>query len=115
MRPLIPHPSSNAPRFSKPRRNWLEPIAIPKEAPRFIPPPFTNNANLRLPLRVIVPDMAEAAGNAGKLVFHAVGDTGGIHGDEVEIAVAEAMEAQIKNAPEGDKPAFLYHLRDVIL
>src|SRR5215470_7203774 len=111
---LIPNPTERQNRFAKARRPFLEPISFPKNNPHFEKPPFVNNLNLTLPLRVIDPDAASAAARAGKLVFHAIGDSGGIHGDDVQGAVAEAMESQIKSAAAADKPAFLYHLGDVV-
>jgi hypothetical protein len=114
MHHLIPNATPNANRFAKTRRPTLEPISSPKNNPHFEKPPFTNNVNLTLPLRVIVPDVAAAAAQAGKLVFHVIGDSGGIHGDDVQVAVAEAMEGQIKSASAGDKPGFLYHVGDVV-
>lgn len=46
------------------------------------------------------------------MVFHMVGDTGGVHGAEVQEAIAEHMESQFQNAP--DDPAFYYNLGDVV-
>ena len=111
---LVPNPTPYANRFAKTRRPFLDPISIPKNNPHFEKPPLTNNVNLTLPLRVIVPEAAAAAQQAGKLVFHVIGDSGGIHGDDVQVAVAEAMEGQIKSAHAPDKPAFLYHVGDVV-
>ncbi len=111
---LVPNPTPDANRFAKTRRPFLDPISIPKNNPHFEKPPLTNNVNLTLPLRVIVPEAAAAAQQAGKLVFHVIGDSGGIHGDDVQVAVAEAMEGQIKSAHGPDKPAFLYHVGDVV-
>ncbi len=112
---LIPNPPPprDASRFAKTRRPFLDPISFPKNNPHFEKPPITNNVNLTLPLRVIIPDAAAAAQQAGKLLFHVIGDSGGIHGDDVQGKVAEAMEGQIKSAQGADKPAFLYHVGDV--
>lgn len=114
MSALVPHPSSSAPRFSKQRRPFLEPIAFPKEYPHFEKPPMTNNVNLTLPLRAVIPDEAARAEAEGRLVFHLSGDTGSIHGDNSQVAIAEAMEQQVKSATDADRPAFLYNLGDVI-
>jgi len=114
MRTLTTIPTPNAPRFSKPRRHYLDPLATPKNNPRFEKPPMTNNVNLILPLRAIIPDVAAQVDTAKRLVFHVIGDSGGIHGDETQVAVAEAMEAQVNAAQDADKPAFCYHVGDVI-
>src|ERR1700694_1090579 len=66
-------------------------------------------------MSVILPHENTAAQDGGKLVFHCVGDTGGVHGDDIQMNVANAMEAQIKSAAaDADKPAFFYHLGDVV-
>src|SRR5215475_10136432 len=111
---LDPDPTQRQSRFSKNRRPFLEPISDAKNNPHFEKPPLTNNVNLTLPLSVIIPKEAAAVAKAGKLVFHVIGDSGGIHGDDVQVAVAEAMEHQIKSAPDADRAAFLYHVGDVI-
>jgi hypothetical protein len=100
------------PRAAKPRRPFGDPVAPVKSEPRFIPPPLTNLQYLNLSLHNVMPDDAIQA--AGKIVFHAVGDTGGVHGTDAQEAIAEQMEAQVKAADEASKPAFLYHLGDVI-
>jgi hypothetical protein len=114
MHPLIPNETPTANRFAKTRLPLLDPISIAKNNPHFEKPPITNNVNLTLPLRVIIPEVAAAATEAGKLVFHVIGDSGGIHGDDVQVAVAEAMESQIKSAGGPDRPAFIYHVGDVV-
>src|SRR5262245_49633097 len=113
LRTLLSQNSRRDFRFSKQRRPFLDPIAFPKENPRFEKPPLTNNVNLVLPLGVIVPDVVERAQETGTLIFHAIGDSGGSHGDETQRAVAEAMEAQIVPR-RNDNPGFAYHLGDVI-
>jgi Calcineurin-like phosphoesterase len=109
-----PPPNGAQQQFGKVRRPLGDPVAEPKEPLRFEPPPPATTGNLHLPLEVIVPDAAASAAANKKLVFHCVGDTGGIHGDSAQVAIAEAMEAQIKGADQTDRPAFLYHLGDVV-
>ena len=111
---LVPHASPSANRFSKTRRKFLEPISEPKNNPHFEKPPITNNVNLTLPLRIVLPDEAAAAAKSGKLVFHAIGDSGGIHGDDMQTAVAEAMEQQYHSGAGAARPSFLFHLGDVV-
>jgi hypothetical protein len=114
MHHLIPNESPHAQRFSKTRRPFLEPISDAKNNPHFEKPPITNNVNLTMPLRIILPHEAATATREGKLVFHVIGDSGGIHGDDVQVAVAEAMEDQFKATSPADKPVFLYHVGDVV-
>lgn len=55
---------------------------------------------------------AAAAGkitSSGQIVFHTVGDTGGIHKPEFQFAVADAMAADTKNGA-----SFWFHLGDVV-
>lgn len=92
-----------------------DPVSNPKPYPRFVPPPDTNLNNLRLDLDVIMPDEANAAIETDSLAFHAVGDTGGIHGDDVEKAISDAMDDQISSARDKKlAPAFYYNLGDVV-
>lgn len=100
----------------KAKRPLGDPVAAPKPFPRFIPPPPTNLTNLSLAMDVILPDEAKAAQDSGVLIFHSVGDTGGIHGDDVEKAIAQAMDQQITDANTKKKPApaFYYNLGDVV-
>ncbi len=118
--PIPPHhpPPGQAPphRFGKSQRTPGDPVAVPKPYPRFIPPPSTNLNNLSLDLNVILSDEAKAVQDTGKLVFHSVGDTGGIHGDNVEKAISDTMDKQISDAKAANQPApsFYYNLGDVV-
>ena len=106
----------NSPRFNKPRRPFGDPVAFEKAQPRFIQPPPPKARILTLPLDAVLRNKTEESRieNAGKLVFHTVGDTGGIHGEEAQEAVAHAMEAQIQSASDANRPTFFYHLGDVV-
>lgn len=106
----------NSSRFNKQRRPFGDPVAYEKGTPRFIPPPMTNFTNLNLPLDIILRNAAEEKRieDAGQLVFHMVGDTGGIHGENAQDAIAHAMEAQIQDAAAPERPTFFYHLGDVV-
>jgi hypothetical protein len=102
-------------RFGKNPRTIGDPVAAPKPTPRFLIPPPLTRSNLALPLSAILPQEAATVQSAGELVFHTVGDTGGVYGDNVQKAVADAMEAQrvaVANTPSA--PAFLYNLGDVV-
>ncbi|HET6327277.1 MAG TPA: metallophosphoesterase [Planctomycetaceae bacterium] len=109
-------PRVQSSRFSKPRRAFGDPVAAVKSRPRFLPPPFTNFQNLNLPLNVVLRDATEQRriADAEQIVFHAVGDTGGIKGEEAQEAVAHAMETQIQEAKSANRPTFFYHLGDVV-
>ncbi len=107
----IPSRPANQP-VGKQRRPIGDPVAVPKQPLRYEAIPTAPGANLQLPLELVAAQIANDATTAGTLVFHCVGDTGGIHGDATQIAIAEAMEQQFGQGPV--KPAFLYHLGDVI-
>src|SRR5208283_3448910 len=59
--------------------------------------------------QVIGAAAAQKIQNAGKIVFHTVGDTGGIHSPQFQFAVADAMADDL-----GTGAAFWYHLGDVV-
>src|SRR5208283_924769 len=103
------HPSN---RGGSVRRPFGDPIAFAQASPRFIAPPFTNRVNLDLPLEAVMP--VDWIQQAKQIVFHTVGDTGGVNGREAQDAVSERMEAQVEAAADTAKPAFLYHLGDVV-
>jgi hypothetical protein len=114
--PVAQPPGTHQPprHFHKQRRPFGSPIAIPKDFPAYEPPPFTNLQYLNLPLHAVVPSDEERILNAGKIVFHTVGDTGGVNGTDTQDAIARQMEAQCAAATEAEKPAFFYHLGDVV-
>ncbi|HEX5424024.1 MAG TPA: metallophosphoesterase [Candidatus Acidoferrales bacterium] len=62
------------------------------------------------------PEMTKAITRAGKIIFHSVGDTGASnqkkYGDE--ISVADQLTADCHNANQANRPAFLFHLGDVV-
>jgi len=90
------------------------PVALPSAHARFEPPPTTDARLLTLSLATVDAVEERRIAAAGKMVFHSVGDTGGIHGTDVQEAIAHQMEDQYDAAADADKPAFLYHLGDVI-
>jgi hypothetical protein len=86
-------------------------------------PPRRTGALPYLKLTDFIPaDLANAINAAGKIVFHAVGDTGAAKVNKTqaaataiahEAAVADAMVADIQNGG-ANGPAFFFHLGDVI-
>lgn len=62
---------------------------------------------------VVGSDGAKEIESSGRLLFHAVGDTGnGDHSPQSDVAAA--MAADYDPAKPGDSPAFFFHLGDVI-
>jgi calcineurin-like phosphoesterase family protein len=113
--PVGTRPHSRKP-VGKPARPLGDPVAPPKQYPRYVPPPTTGLNNLSLALNVVLPGEAAEAETDGALVFHSVGDTGGYHGDEVEKSIADAMDKQLTDATAAKTriPAFYYNLGDVV-
>jgi Calcineurin-like phosphoesterase len=58
---------------------------------------------------VIGASLVQKIQNAGKITFHTVGDTGGIHDPEFQFAVADAMADDLASGA-----SFWYHLGDVV-
>jgi acid phosphatase type 7 len=73
-------------------------------------PPPTGKA----PFRLALSDVVETPLNNNKMVFHVIGDSGGIDNITPESNVAEKLLDQFDAASGDDKPVFLYHLGDVV-
>ena len=108
----IKHPSDN-PEYKKidelNREHKL--TAIPFPAPRGLPEP-------QLTLAAILGNngaaAAQAITQAGRLVFHATGDTGNTRGPESQNLVADKMVGDFQEADPSQCPSFFFHLGDVI-
>lgn len=72
-----------------------------------LPPPYHYD------LESAIPGIGENAQQLGKIVFHTVGDTGGIKNPDYQTHVAAAMKGDLNN-PAGSAPSFFYHLGDVV-
>jgi len=98
----------------KERRQEGDPVATLKESTRFEPIPHSAPHRLSVPFNVFDPAASHAAEAAGKLVFHCVGDVGGVHGTATQEAISETMEEQLAKVTDKDRPAFLYIVGDVV-
>jgi hypothetical protein len=67
------------------------------------------NSTVPMDLGNVIPNVAATIQKAGKIVFHTVGDTGGIQHPEFQFAVADAMAKDLSSGA-----AFWYHLGDVV-
>ncbi|GAC1312365.1 MAG: hypothetical protein NVSMB24_33730 [Mucilaginibacter sp.] len=77
---------------------------------RDLPSP-TGPAPYRLDIKKVIQQLPSQS----KMVFHTVGDSGGIKVPQDQKLVAEKMEEQfISGASPADLPLFLYHLGDVV-
>jgi hypothetical protein len=82
------------------------------EAFQELPPRPTGNLRLKLE-SVLGPKKIKAIQNAKQIVFHTVGDSGGIQDAVPQTIVAKKMIEQL-SVPEADRPAFFFHLGDVV-
>lgn len=103
-------------RFAHRRRSAAEQLAggarTPPQPTQPLPPP-TGAPPFRLDLAsVIGDDKAAAIETAGTLVFHTVGDTGGVKSPQPQEIVAMWMENDF--AAPAVEPSFFYHLGDVV-
>jgi hypothetical protein len=74
----------------------------------------TENAPYHLNLAAVLPGRTRAIEEAGQVVFHAVGDTGGISGRGAQENVADPMTRQVQSTRLPGQPSFLYHFGDVV-
>ena len=82
---------------------------------RFQPLPFPiGNPPYHYDLASAIPNIEEIANNAKKLVFHTVGDVGGIKDPEYQDMVAKEMTNDLFGLNDMDKPLFFYLLGDVV-
>jgi hypothetical protein len=78
-------------------------------------PPATGLPPFRLSLdSVLSADAMQLIEQSGQLVFHAVGDTGGVNTPTYIENVANYMEADFSGNDVSTHPSFFYHLGDVV-
>lgn len=63
-------------------------------------------------LESVIPGIGQKAQDLGKLVFHTVGDTGGIKNPDYQAHVAAQMKTDLNNGDNA--PSFFFHLGDVV-
>src|SRR3954447_3383022 len=93
----------------------IHPIsALTHRTQRFQPlPPPLGEPPYHYDLKDAVPDIEAVVQAAGKIVFHTVGDTGGIKNPKSQRAVAAVMKGDL-NKDRNERPSFFYHLGDVV-
>ena len=72
-------------------------------------PPYHLSLDMVLP-----PAQMQTIQSAQRLVFHVAGDTGGVKMPLEQQNVAQHMEQDFDNADQTARPAFFYHLGDVV-
>jgi acid phosphatase type 7 len=78
-------------------------------------PPATGLPPFRMSLDAILdPATVKSIQSSGKLVFHSVGDTGGVNTPTYIEGVSRFMEYDIAHTKAADRPSFFYHLGDVV-
>jgi acid phosphatase type 7 len=77
-------------------------------------PPPTGAPPYHLTLDEVLPDQIAAIQAAGKMVFHTVGDSGGIKTPQFQQEVANQMVADFQVADASSRPVFFYHIGDVV-
>jgi hypothetical protein len=105
----------------RPRKNrsqahpGIEPLSpLTHRTQRFQPlPEPLGEPPYHFKLDAALPGIDAHSRKDGKLVFHTVGDTGGIKNPDYQRAVAAAMKGDL-NQPAAQRPAFFYHLGDVV-
>lgn len=79
-----------------------------------IPKPWKTPQEMSL-ADVLGADAVQQIQTAGSIVFHSIGDTGGIKMPFAQFAVADAMTKDVGSAGyQSGRPAFCYHLGDVV-
>jgi Calcineurin-like phosphoesterase len=92
----------------------IDPDTHPKQPWRDLPPP-AGPSPFRLHLEnILAPDSIAAINKSGKLVFHSVGDTGGVKTPTQIDNVSTYMESDFSHPDITTHPSFFYHLGDVI-
>lgn len=92
----------------------VDPNKNPTQPWQDLPAP-TGPAPFHLSLdSVLSADAISTINNSGKMVFHSVGDTGGVNTPTQIENVASYMEKDFSGANVATHPSFFYHLGDVI-
>ena len=92
----------------------VDPQKNPPQPWRDLPPP-TGVAPFHLSLdSVLSGEAMRSIENSGTLVFHAVGDTGGVNTPTYIENVASYMESDFSGNDVSKHPSFFYHLGDVV-
>jgi hypothetical protein len=93
----------------------VHPLSPLTQTQRFQPLPAPIGAPpYHFDLQTEIPAIAELVAKRKNLVFHTVGDTGGIKHGDYQAAVAAQMKSDLLNLPEAARPLFFYHLGDVV-
>ena len=117
-RPHHPQPAAGrafaVPRLPQDFHTVIDPGPHPLEPWRDLPPP-TGLPPFRMSLdSILSADAISLITNSGKMVFHSVGDTGGVNTPTQVDNVATYMESDFSGNDVTTHPSFFYHLGDVV-
>jgi hypothetical protein len=98
----VDHPSDN-PLYNLVNNTLLQPV----------PAPRAPNPSMTL-VDILDSASVQAIQKAGRVVFHSVSDTGSVNGPATQSLVADKMVADFADEQPADRPAFLFHLGDVV-
>jgi acid phosphatase type 7 len=85
-----------------------------KQKPQPLPQP-TGQSPFHLSLdQVLPPATIQAIQSAGRMVLHMAGDTGGVKSPQDQEIVATSLEQDLAVTDPTARPAFFYHLGDVV-
>jgi len=90
----------------------ISPLTHSTQSFQPLPPPL-GQPPYHYDLESVLPGIGAQAATNGKIVFHCVGDTGGIKRPDYQTNVADAMKADL-SLPASQIPSFFYHLGDVV-
>ena len=85
---------------------------MPSRRFQTLPPPL-GDPPYHYDLTTAVPGIDDRASSQGHIIFHTVGDTGGVKNPDRQRVVAAAMKTDLNQMPE-KVPSFFYHLGDVV-
>jgi hypothetical protein len=102
----VPHPSDNL-LYTKVNPTLLQPVPGPRG-------PGAPIMELASALGSAGPAAVAAIQRAGQVVFHMGGDTGSVSGPATQSLVADKMVADFADPLPANRPAFLFHLGDVV-
>ena len=117
-----PAPASGSSPSPSDFKSHAEAARMPVQSKHFVDPHFRfqplpeprGQAPFRFELNQLLhKDEVDKIAASNKMVFHTVGDTGDERGRQMDF-VATMMTQDYDNSPEGETPAFFYHLGDVV-
>jgi Calcineurin-like phosphoesterase len=109
-----PQPSPDDFNTFDPKDVYADSAVVATPVTEAIPPPWKNPPVIALS-DVLGNAVVQQIQTSGQIVFHSVGDTGGVKEPSHQFAVADCMTDDLTGKDYGSgRPAFFYHLGDVV-